>query len=141
MLATECLSFLQQLSVSKSSSSATPTNLVNFEVSVSGLSMTDPQKRLFSRKNFSVKHITYVVRIRCVLGPSFFSESRTLASSFLPSLQSSILSLNSSVPPSLFPSSPLHFSLPHHSTFLLSLSLSSHTMSCRPFCALALVLH
>ena len=55
---------LQQLSIPKSAMATTPANLVEFEVSPSGLSMVDPQRRLFSRKNFSVKHITYVVRIR-----------------------------------------------------------------------------
>jgi amyloid beta (A4) precursor protein-binding family B protein 2 (Fe65-like) len=55
---------IQQLSIPKSLVGASPPNLVEFEVSASGLSMTDPQKRLFSKKNFSIKHITYVVRIR-----------------------------------------------------------------------------
>lgn len=61
------LSFLQQLSIPKSSVNSTPTNLVDFEVSTAGLSVTDPQKRLFSRKNFGVKYITYVVRIRYIV--------------------------------------------------------------------------
>ena len=60
-------SFLQQLSIPKSSVNNTPTNLVDFEVSTAGLSVTDPQKRLFSRKMFGIKYITYVVRIRYIL--------------------------------------------------------------------------
>ena len=55
---------LQQLSIPKSAVGTAPVNLVDFEVSSAGLGVTDPNKRLFSRKNFSVKHITYVVRIR-----------------------------------------------------------------------------
>ena len=57
-------SLLQQLSIPKSAVGTTPAHLVDFEVSPAGLGMTDPSKRVFSRKNFSVKHITYVVRIR-----------------------------------------------------------------------------
>lgn len=56
---------IQQLSPPRSSiPNSPPINLVEFEISQSGLSMTDPQKRLFSKKNFSTKYITYVVRIR-----------------------------------------------------------------------------
>lgn len=55
---------LQQLSIPKSTVGTTPVNLVDFEVSSAGLGVTDPNKKLFSKKNFSVKHITYVVRIR-----------------------------------------------------------------------------
>jgi amyloid beta (A4) precursor protein-binding family B protein 2 (Fe65-like) len=55
---------IQQLSVPKAAVGSAPANLVEFEVSPTGLGVSDPQRRLFSRKNFSVKHITYVVRIR-----------------------------------------------------------------------------
>lgn len=50
---------VQQLSVAKGSS-----QLVEFEVTGSGLTITDQQKRMFTRKSFTVKNITYVVRIR-----------------------------------------------------------------------------
>ncbi len=52
---------VQQLSVAKGSS-----HLVEFEVTATGMSIIDHQKRMFARKTFAVKNITYVVRIRCV---------------------------------------------------------------------------
>lgn len=54
---------VQQLSNPKKSTSA-PPHLVEFEVSPGGMAVTDHQRRLFARKTFSVKNITYVVRIR-----------------------------------------------------------------------------
>ena len=58
-------SSLQQLAILNSSPThSTIPHLVEFEVSFSGISITDPQKRLFSKKNFNVKNITYVVRIK-----------------------------------------------------------------------------
>ncbi len=53
---------VQQLSVAKGTA-----HLVEFEVTSTGMSITDPQRRMFSRKTFAVKNITYVVRIRCAL--------------------------------------------------------------------------
>lgn len=56
---------IQQLAVPKlSSSTASPAHLVEFDVSPSGISLTDPQKKFFGRKHFSTKSITYVLRIR-----------------------------------------------------------------------------
>jgi len=56
---------VQQLAILQSGPThSTIPHLVEFEVSSLGLSITDPQKKLFSRKNFNVKNITYVVRIR-----------------------------------------------------------------------------
>lgn len=58
---------VQQLAVPKvSSSSASPVHLVEFDVSPSGINLTDPQKKFFGRKHFPVKSITYVLRIRWV---------------------------------------------------------------------------
>ena len=56
---------VQQLAVTKlSSGSGSPAHLVEFDISPSGLSLTDPQKKFFGRKHFSSKGITYVLRIR-----------------------------------------------------------------------------
>ena len=58
---------VQQLAVTKASSSpASPAHLVEFDISPSGLSLTDPQKKFFGRKHFATKSITYVLRIRYV---------------------------------------------------------------------------
>lgn len=58
---------VQQLAVPKmTSSSAAPAHLVEFDISPSGIHLTDPQKKFFGRKHFSSKTITYVLRIRCV---------------------------------------------------------------------------
>lgn len=55
---------LQQLAVPKHSVSSAPPHLVMFDVASAGLTLTDPQKKLFTRKTFAVRNITYVVKIR-----------------------------------------------------------------------------
>lgn len=63
---------VQQLAVPKmTSSSAAPAHLVEFDISSSGISLTDPQKKFFGRKHFSSKIITYVLRIRYVITSHF----------------------------------------------------------------------
>ena len=58
---------VQQLAVPKmTSSTAAPAHLVEFDISPSGVNLTDPQKKFFGRKHFSSKTITYVLRIRYV---------------------------------------------------------------------------
>ena len=60
-----CVLSLQQLAVPKHSVSSAPPHLVMFDVASAGLTLTDPQKKLFTRKTFAVRNITYVVKIRC----------------------------------------------------------------------------
>ena len=56
---------VQQQAVPKlSSSSASPAHLMEFDISPSGISLTDPLKKFFGRKQFPSRSITYVLRIR-----------------------------------------------------------------------------
>ena len=58
---------VQQLAIPKmSSATAAPAHLVEFDISPSGINLTDPQRKFFGRKHFSSKTITYVLRIRYV---------------------------------------------------------------------------
>lgn len=54
---------VQKLSLPKTNSSSA-AHLVEFEVTRSGLTLVDPHKKLHGRKHFSVKNITYIVRMR-----------------------------------------------------------------------------
>ena len=55
------LTLLQELAILSRDNSP---HMVDFDVSSTGLSITDSQTRLFPRKDFPVKSITYVVKIR-----------------------------------------------------------------------------
>ena len=55
---------LQQMAQPTNPSYAAHPFLVDFDVTPEGIFLTDPQKKVFNKKSFPVKNITYIVRIR-----------------------------------------------------------------------------
>ena len=55
---------LQQMAQPKTPTLSSTPFLVDFDVTPGGIFITDPQKKVFNRKSFPIKTITYIVRIR-----------------------------------------------------------------------------
>lgn len=55
---------LQQMAQSKTPPHSTTPFIVDLDVTPAGIFITDPQKKVFNRKSFPVKNITYAVRVR-----------------------------------------------------------------------------